>query len=455
MSAFDVSRRRVFRDLGSTTGSVVLVRALGFLNLVVLARVLSPPEFGQYVVFVAFAVVLVPFADGGFFPLVTRAAADRRWAPFTFSARADRLRLPLWGAAIAASAGAAAFGHAGVLPMFALLGAIGQAQTDCMAGELQGLGRYTRAAVLRVCNSLVALAGVAVVAADPTPETAMAVFAGSRLIPVAIVRCATRLRRSAERPAQLPLSRRAAIPFALYAAITVLYVRSDVLLLGLLGVDPAQVGAYGAVYNVVIAVQLIPSALLATVYPRLVTAPADRVPQLVGMALAAGFSITTVCVALALVDPALVMQVFGRFYAETATGVAPLLGIAIPIAVSQVLTSALQARGREGSTWRLAIPALVANVGLNLILIPGFGVRGALIATSCSEALLAMWLAVYAWKVEMIDVRLLAGLSSLSVLVAVTVTGPAAAVALLAIVALAWAADAFKARVAVLRALGR
>ena len=91
-------RSRTGRNLAWTTLSLLGSKGAMFASLIIIARAISPGQFGDYVVTVAMASILMPVLDGGFVSSVTRAASRRQDVPaLSFTATAARMRLPLWG----------------------------------------------------------------------------------------------------------------------------------------------------------------------------------------------------------------------------------------------------------------------------------------------------------------------------------------------------------------------
>jgi O-antigen/teichoic acid export membrane protein len=81
----------------------------------------------------------------------------------------------------------------------------------------------------------------------------------------------------------------------------------------------------------------------------------------------------------------LITLVYGGAY-ERAGSVSIVLALAIaPIYVGTLLTQALVASDRQIEYLRLAVLALVANVGLDAVLIPPYGEVGAAAATVATE----------------------------------------------------------------------
>jgi len=377
---------RTGRNLAWTTLALLGSKGAMFASLIVIARAISPGQFGDYVVTVAMASILMPVLDGGFVNSVTRAASRRSDVPaLSFTATAARMRLPLWGCVLVLGFVGGLLGLAGhwLLLVLGVLAAIGQAQLDTASGELRALGRYRLAALREASSGGVALSGaVVLLLAGGNATGAMVVFAAARVLPA--------LALLPMIPASQPIIRRdipwrAGLTMGLTGILIALYVRSDMLLLSWFRVGAPTIALYGVAYNLVIAFQIIPTAITTTIFPRLAAGTTQAARQLAvkGMSLSylCSASLCIVC----FLAPRLVFAPFGSAYSDHATQVAPLLLIILPISLSQVATAALQASNYEFLMLRLVGTVAAVNIGLNMLLIPALGVRGALTATMAGE----------------------------------------------------------------------
>ncbi len=88
--------------------------------------------------------------------------------------------------------------------------------------------------------------------------------------------------------------------------------------------------------------------------------------------------------------PALLSLLFGDGYAASSSGTLRWLAAAPMVyGLAYLSNAALQARGRHGAMLACAVGGTVANVGLNLLLIPLFGGAAAAFATTASYLLVA------------------------------------------------------------------
>ena len=90
--------------------------------------------------------------------------------------------------------------------------------------------------------------------------------------------------------------------------------------------------------------------------------------------------------------PQIIRLVFGDGYAPSGIILQVLIWAILPYALRMVPWSALVANGRQGLAWRATAYAVVANVGLNLVLIRAYGAPGAAVATLSTELLVAAFM---------------------------------------------------------------
>lgn len=179
-----------------------------------------------------------------------------------------------------------------------------------------------------------------------------------------------------------------AIPLGVVYVLTALYWRIDVILLSLVGSSQA-VGIYGLAYKVVDTLYVLPALVMVTLLPafaRLGQDPGRRdelvqkastvmqvtvVPLLV-FTVAFASEIITIAGGEAFEGAAVVLQIL-------------MVGVAAGF-LKAVFTEALIAANRQVGLMYMTGALLVANVAMNLALIPVLGARGAAIAFAASEA---------------------------------------------------------------------
>ena len=210
------------------------------------------------------------------------------------------------------------------------------------------------------------------------------------------------------------------LPFALTFVLTILYFRIDQPLVYTLR-SPTEAGLYAAAYKPIESLLFIPMTFLSVVFPVLAVYHHERRAELLDAVnrfykalLLMGWPIS---VGIFVLAPPLTQLLLGQNYLRSQDALR-ILALALGIAfVNNAFIGALNASDRQSSFTWAAGWSLVANVTLNLILIPLFGFVGASWATVCTEIVLGVagWIltARYVGRVPVVAVSwrvVLAGL---------------------------------------------
>ena len=184
---------------------------------------------------------------------------------------------------------------------------------------------------------------------------------------------------------------RESLPFAAISLIAVIYWRADAVLLSLLA-DPVEVAAYGVALQLAFSLAVIPQmfsrSAMSTINETFTT-DRDRfriaVDQGYRFLLLCSLPIAVLGVPLA---GRVVTVVGSREYTASTTPVLQLFFVACALSfVTSIVSNALIASHQQRFLTRLSVINLLANIALNLVLIPMFGAVGtgiALIATELS-----------------------------------------------------------------------
>ncbi len=182
---------------------------------------------------------------------------------------------------------------------------------------------------------------------------------------------------------------RAGLPYAISSALYTAYFRVDMALLASLR-DPRDVGIYGAAYSLVAAAAFVPIVLnidllrtrLYQLDPR--SSDARGLHRRFGI-LSLGIGVLAT-LGFELLGPAAIHIGYGPEY-EAAKPLVRILGLAmVPHVINSWGASVLIASGRLRVALTIQAGMLVTNVVGNLILIPGYGARGAAIMTVGTES---------------------------------------------------------------------
>lgn len=181
------------------------------------------------------------------------------------------------------------------------------------------------------------------------------------------------------------------IPLALATGLGVLYYRVDLWLLALLG-GARDVALYGSAYRVLDGLLLGATAVAALSVPAIARTRTDQQRTVLGRLVRLSLMVTVPLALAGVIGAGPIIRVlFGPRYAEAAGLLRLLLVAAVPSAVVIVVAPLAFLRGRAAAV-RCFVVMLVADVGLNLALIPAMGPTGAALATLACQVVLASWL---------------------------------------------------------------
>jgi O-antigen/teichoic acid export membrane protein len=199
---------------------------------------------------------------------------------------------------------------------------------------------------------------------------------------------------------------RQALPLGVAIGLSILYTRTSIFLLEPLQ-GPGAVGLYNMAQRLYEPLQILPAALLAAVFPAFarhegsgiggqgsaVRAWLER--RTLGPLLLAGLGVTAIGI---VAGPLVIGVLFGEQYVAEAGAALQLLLLAVPpMFLTYALTHFLIAVGQQRWNAVLSFVVLVVNIGLNVVLVPALGPRGAALALVVSEATLFV-LALIVWR---------------------------------------------------------
>jgi O-antigen/teichoic acid export membrane protein len=187
---------------------------------------------------------------------------------------------------------------------------------------------------------------------------------------------------------------RLAAPLGLTAILTTIYYKADFVMLSYMKSD-TEVGYYNAAYTIVNTLLLFTTTFTATMLPRLsslFTSDTEVLGRLyrtafkyllfTGLGCAVG--------ATALAGP-IMNFLFGPEYLPGAAALAILIWASALMFVNSLQGSLLVASNLKRQLMYMTGAGAVANLILNFMLIPKFGLRGAAVATVSSEVIAGTW----------------------------------------------------------------
>jgi O-antigen/teichoic acid export membrane protein len=170
-----------------------------------------------------------------------------------------------------------------------------------------------------------------------------------------------------------------------------LHHRVDIYLLAL-WVSPAQVAFYSIGTRLAELILLAPEAAGQVFFPKATAleTDAERSRQTATVLRHVVAVTATIAIALWLVGARLIVGVYGPTYADAAAPFALVLPGVVMTSLFTITNRDLMARGKQGMNIACNVTALVLNVGLNLLLIPRWGIQGAAVASTVSYSCAAV-----------------------------------------------------------------
>jgi O-antigen/teichoic acid export membrane protein len=177
--------------------------------------------------------------------------------------------------------------------------------------------------------------------------------------------------------------------FNVFPLITNIYDRIDIVLLSIIDGNAAA-GLYALPYRVLTMLQIIPFGLMAAILPALASRVPSKSDKQVCMRMATVLCVLSMFPALilTLLAKPLVLLVLGNSYAACRPILRLLIWATIPMFLNYGLNTFLLARDKERAFLRTSSICAIANIVLNLLLIPRFGYYAAAAVTIVTEGLL-------------------------------------------------------------------
>jgi O-antigen/teichoic acid export membrane protein len=393
------TRRLVASNTAVQVGGKAVTLAIGLASIAILTRYLGPDDFGRYTLALTYMQLFTVLADVGLVTIVVREISRDPERSERLVGNTLTLRLVLAAGAIALAALTSLLTPydrdvrvAILLAGFPLL--FGMVNSTFVT-VLQARLRMGRAVVGDVVGRAVALAAVGLVVALDLGFFAVMGTAAAGALATALVTMMLTRRILPLRPRRDPAVWRRllamALPLGLALAVNELYFRADTLIISLY--EPyEQVGLYTLAYRMLELTLVFGTVFLTTTFPVLSQAVlrdeprARRTIQLsTELFVALGAPLVLGGLVLA---PELVRLAAGDDFEDASTPLRILLGAGALAWINGVFGYALIAKDRQLSALWLNVAALVFNVGLNLLLVPVYGIVVAAVVTVASEGLI-------------------------------------------------------------------
>jgi O-antigen/teichoic acid export membrane protein len=399
--------RRFVRNFGTSVAGEGIAKGAAFLAGILVARTLTPDDYGRFSFVVALVSVGLLASDVGLQVAATRLIAADRPRSAEFFGAALTIGEALAGATYVVLV---ALALAGVLPdgttaPLAIFGTVlmlaGAFNPPCSV--LRGHERQDLVYASYSLASVVLLGAIIAAAALGASLSAIcAVYAGSYAVRLVATFGALRAGVGPMRPrftrSALRLVLFAAPGTAIAVSMLGVYAHVDVFLLGLL-VPAADVGNYAAAYRLVDASTFLTAGALTAVtlpiFARVATIDRDAARDLYDRL---ARLLTALLVPGALLVAALSAPIIRLVYGPELEGAGRLLALlspSIPLIAANYLTVFLAIGvGLTRVAVGVTVVAALVNIAVNLGAIPTIGVEGAALATYVTEALLVAAFAV-------------------------------------------------------------
>lgn len=393
------AKSRVPLNAALLSASQLARTAVGFLFFLFLARRLGPDVYGKYMFAFALSEIFSILGDLGLHEYTIRELARRperlkeRWVGIIalktvlagFSALIMVALLPLLGKDSATNWAIVAFALAQIGYSWFYASTIAFSVWQDL--HLQALLWLLEKIAFAAAGAAALLLGRSFVAV--ALSNTLVQFAGGIAAVWIVVRKYGPLSRSLHRGQWRPYLK-AALPFGLIVGFYLVYFRIDSVMISFFRSDE-EVGLYGAAYNLVSAMLFLPAGLIGALYPHLAgsySSPSDNLDGpfqkasrwLLAMSL-------PMAVGIWLLSGQLVPLLLGADYGETATALA-ILGWTLPVWFITFLEgNLLTIIERQKAVAAVGLINMVANLGLNLVVIPRYGYNGAAVTTLLTETI--------------------------------------------------------------------
>ncbi len=375
--------------------ATVVARLSAFALSVVMGRHLGPAGYGIYGYAAALSIVLIPIADLGLTPYITREVARDRAHGEALLDRLVSVRVATTVGLLSLVALAAIASGKSTESVIVIILVVASGLLDGLSqvffGYFVGRERMALEATLTTGTAVLrAIGGITILLA--TGEL-LPVAAWILVVGIGQTFCTyTRTRSSCDQvPTDTPpVMWRTVLSLGATAIAVMVYMRADTVLIGSILGD-REVGWYAAAYTLMLGLQIMPHMVgraLLPVFARTWSAGergsflrawriGTRAVCLVSLPLSLAFSV--------LADP-IMRRLFGVGF-DPASAALAILVWSSPLAVlNYVAFGALRAAGRDSLLTGLSVLAALANITLNLWVIPTYGLRGAAAVTVGTEA---------------------------------------------------------------------
>lgn len=380
-------------SLALFVGNVIL-RGSALLAIMILTRILTPTAVGVIVfaqAVVAYLVVAMEFGwtTAGIGHVARDPAASRRVLGAVLVARTAIGIFGVLLIVVVVAVMPVPQPLGGVLILYGLAAGLGAFDVTWVS---QALGSTVPRALLAAIGGLLGLAvtvGLALAIGGPE-SAALGALVAALVVALAAIAIVVKRHGPPARPAQALFRGlgRSALPLGLSSLLAQVYYNFDLILLGVVR-TATEVAVYGAVYKVVLGLQLIWLTFASVSLPRYSAAYAAADGSFesrlaMNTRLLGAFAIP-VAIGGTILAEAIVTALFGPGYASGAIPLALLLWAVMFAALHSTAIAALSVSGRGWVVTRAILIGAAANVVANLLLTPRYGMVAAAGITVATE----------------------------------------------------------------------
>jgi len=385
------------KNLGYQWVSTLYIAVLGFVVSVLLARKLGVEGFGTYSYILSLAGIFFIFQDGGYKTLIFRERVDNPSIPLISFGVAHVVSITALGVLIVMLLQPKNW--LAILTAFGCMGLV--VLSEFVSSLLKGKGDFKVDAIWKITIRSLTASAILWVLFYYEEISVTALFVGwSAALLLALIWPIAKGYLSWPSFNFKSELYRAGMAFLAIDVATVFYFRSDIVLLEYFGHVEGDVGQYSAAYRILEGIILL-AAPVAQVAFRSLRLRKDQKKffsllswSLLAMVIAA-ITISTIGICF---GSDLILTIFGEQY-QYAGELLPILLFAILFILPNcVLTQGAIALNREVVYAKIAAAAALLNIGLNILLIPDFGAKGAAITTIISEGVLCLCLGWVLWR---------------------------------------------------------
>jgi len=391
------SSATIAKNTGVLTIASIVQKVFAFVYFTIIARIIGPEQIGMYVFAVSFTTLLAIGIDLGATPTLIREIARDKLSGERYLNTIITAKVFL---SLVVYAGAVGFSYlvrddTVTREMIALSGLvmIFDSFTLTFWGVFRGLQvlKYEGISIM-INQALILLIGItAVVLHLPLIMLIAALLTGSFfsfIFSIYLINTKTDLKiRPNWSTSTLKALARLAAPFALAGIFTRMYSYIDQVLLSIL-IGDKELGWYSVAYKITFALQFIPTAFAAAIYPAMSNYYQHAKEKLTRLFEESMYFLMLICIpasiGIALVAPSLITTIYGTAYEHSILPLQILI-LALPaVFLSFPVGSALNSTFLQHiNTTNLGL-TMVLNIILNILLIPPLHHVGAAIAATIS-----------------------------------------------------------------------